>query len=103
MTFSKIAALAGMRLGYGIAPARMIEQMRPYSDSMCLNALAKFGAGAALKDKAAEEKVRRDIVTTRQKTTAELESLGYKVIPSEANFFMVLYGTKIRCLLLSYV
>ena len=30
-TFSKIAALAGMRLGYAIAPADMIAEMRPYS------------------------------------------------------------------------
>ena len=30
-TFSKIAALAGMRLGYAVAPAKMIAEMRPYS------------------------------------------------------------------------
>jgi histidinol-phosphate aminotransferase len=88
-TFSKIAALAGMRLGYGIAPAKMIEQMRPYSDSLCVNALVKFAANAALKDTDNEEKVRSEIVGTRRKTASELEGLGYKVIPSEANFFMV--------------
>ena len=88
-TFSKIAALAGMRLGYGIAPAKLIEQMRPYSDSMCVNALVKFAAGAALKDTANEEKVRTEIVGSRRQTASELESLGYKVIPSETNFFMV--------------
>lgn len=88
-TFSKIAALAGMRLGYGLAPAKMIEQMRPYSDSMSVNALVKFAGGAALKDTAAAERVRREIIGTRQKTISELDNLGYKVIPSEANFFMV--------------
>ena len=88
-TFSKIAALAGMRLGYGIAPANLIRQMRPYSDSSCVNALAKYAGVASLKDSAGEEKVRRDIIATRRKTIAELEGLGYKVIPSEANFFMV--------------
>jgi hypothetical protein len=30
-TFSKIAALAGMRLGYALAPRSLIQQMRPYS------------------------------------------------------------------------
>jgi len=88
-TFSKIAALAGMRLGYGLAPAKLIEQMRPYSDSMCVNALAKYAGDTSLKDTAGQEKVRSEIIGTRRKTTAELESIGYKVIPSEANFFMV--------------
>ena len=30
-TFSKIAALAGMRLGYALAPKSLIQRMRPYS------------------------------------------------------------------------
>ena len=63
--------------------------MRPYSDSMCGNALVKFAAGSALKDTANEEKVRTEIVGSRRQTASELESLGYKVIPSETNFFMV--------------
>jgi len=88
-TFSKIAALAGMRLGYGIAPVNLIEQMRPYIDRLDVNALAKWGGSAAMKDTAALERVRSDILRTRKKATAELERLGYRVIPSETNFFMV--------------
>lgn len=88
-TFSKIAALAGMRLGYGIAPENLIEQMRPYTDRLDVNALAKWGGSAALKDTAALARIRSDILRTRKKSTAELEGLGYRVIPSEANFFMV--------------
>lgn len=88
-TFSKIAALAGMRLGYAVAPASLIRQMRPYSDSNCVSALAKYAGVASLKDTVGEEKVRRDIIATRRKTTAALEGIGCKVIPSDANFFMV--------------
>src|SRR4026208_685173 len=48
-TFSKIAALAGMRLGYAVAPANMISEMRPYSMGS-INALVKWGGVASLKD-----------------------------------------------------
>ncbi len=88
-TFSKIAALAGMRLGYGVAPRNLIERMRTYSTGFSVNAVVKWGGVAALKDTAAEAKVKRDTVGLRKKTTGELESLGYHVLPSEANFFMV--------------
>ncbi len=48
-TFSKIAALAAMRIGYAVAPAEMIQRMRPYSMNS-VNVLAKWGAVASLKD-----------------------------------------------------
>jgi histidinol-phosphate aminotransferase len=88
-TFSKIAAMAGMRLGYAIAPANLIQKMGPYIDVMNVNALAKWGGAAALKDTTALNKARSDILQTRKKTTSTLENMGYPVIPSEANFFMV--------------
>jgi histidinol-phosphate aminotransferase len=87
-TFSKIAALAAMRLGYAVAPAPLIQRMRPYSIGS-INALVKHGGVAALKDTAAQEQVKKQTIQLRKKTTAELESLGYRVIPSETNFFMV--------------
>jgi len=95
-TFSKIAALAGMRLGYGLAPANLIEQMRAYSDNLSVNVLVKWGGAAALKDTAGLERVRRDILQTRKQTTAALGALGYSVVPSEANFFMVHLRREVR-------
>ena len=87
-TFSKIAALAGMRLGYAIAPPEIIRQMEPYiSDS--INAVVKHAAVAALKDTEAQAQVKRVTLELRKKTTSELQRLGYAVIPSETNFFMV--------------
>ena len=88
-TFSKIAALAGMRLGYGIAPADLTARMRPFAGSMTTNVLAKWAGVAALKDTAAMEKVRSDILRQRQQTIADLAELGFNSIPSQGNFFMV--------------
>jgi len=87
-TFSKIAALAGMRLGYAVAPKELIDRMRPYSMGS-INAIVKWGGVAALKDTDSQATVKKVTIALRKKTAAELEGLGYSVIPSEANFFMV--------------
>ncbi|MGE0816099.1 MAG: histidinol-phosphate transaminase [Vicinamibacterales bacterium] len=87
-TFSKIAALAAMRIGYAIAPAEVIQRMRPWAMNS-VNVLAKFGAAASLKDSAGQAEVKRMTIANRTKTTRELEAWGYPVIPSQTNFFMV--------------
>jgi histidinol-phosphate aminotransferase len=87
-TFSKISALAGMRLGYAVARPDIIRRMRTYSTGS-INALVKWGGVAALKDTKAQEHVKRVTIELRRKATAELASLGYPSIPSEGNFFMV--------------
>jgi histidinol-phosphate aminotransferase len=87
-TFSKIAALAGMRLGYAIASREFIQQMRPFSTGT-VNAIVKWGGVAALNDTESQAHVKRVTIDLRNKTTRELTGLGYSVIPSETNFFMV--------------
>jgi histidinol-phosphate aminotransferase len=87
-TFSKIAALAGMRLGYAVAPAPIIQKMRPFSMGS-INALVKWGGVASLKDTASQADVKAKTIATRNRVTRELEAYGYPVIPSQANFFMV--------------
>ncbi len=88
-TFSKIVGLAGMRLGYGIAPKELVARMRTYSINYGTNAPVKWGGVAALKDTAAQEKVKKLNTELRTKTTSELQAMGYEVIPSEGTFFMV--------------
>jgi histidinol-phosphate aminotransferase len=87
-TFSKIYGLAGMRLGYAIAPKPLIDRMRPHCTGS-INALVKWAGVTALGDPAAAERVRTNTLQLRRRTTGELESLGFKVLPSETNFFMV--------------
>jgi histidinol-phosphate aminotransferase len=87
-TFSKISALAGMRLGYAIAPRALIQRMRPYS-SGSINAIVKWGGVAALADAAGQARVKQVTLELRKKTAEDLKALGYSVVPSDANFFMV--------------
>ena len=70
-TFSKIAALAGMRLGYAIATPEIIGQLRPFiSDS--ISAVVKWGGVAALRDTAAQAHVKQVTLDLRRKATADL-------------------------------
>lgn len=87
-TFSKIAALAGMRLGYAVAPPDLINRLRPHSIAS-INALVKLGGVAALRDTESQARVKQVTIELREKTTHELQSIGYEIIPSDANFFMV--------------
>ena len=87
-TFSKISALAGIRLGYAVARRDIIDKMRPYSTGT-ISAIAKWGGVAALKDVEAQNQVKKVTLELRKKTVAELQSQGFYVIPSETNFFMV--------------
>src|SRR3954471_6581183 len=67
-TFSKIAALAGMRLGYAITTPEIIAKMRPFvSDS--ISAVVKWGGVAALKDTAAQAHVKQVTLDLRKKAT----------------------------------
>src|SRR5215813_5153956 len=88
-TFSKIAALAGMRLGYAVAPKELIDQLKPFVMTYNTNHLAKYGAVVALKDTANELKVKQLNKQVRDKVTAEISAMGYEVVPSQANFFKV--------------
>jgi histidinol-phosphate aminotransferase len=97
-TFSKIAALAGMRLGYAVASTENIQRMRPFSMGS-INALVKWGGVASLKDTASQAEVKQKTMALRKKTSAELEAYGYEVIPSETNFFMVHTGREIQPLI----
>lgn len=88
-TFSKIFGLAGMRLGYAVSSRDLIQRLRPYAATLSINAIVKWAGVAALRDTASEARVKRTTLELRDRTTAELEALGYPVIPSQANFFMV--------------
>jgi histidinol-phosphate aminotransferase len=93
-TFSKVYGLAGMRLGYAIAPAALIARMRPHTTGS-INALVKWAGAAALNDTAAMERTRSQTLALRKKAVATVEKRGYRVLPSETNFFMVDLGRPI--------
>jgi len=85
-TMSKSFSLAGMRLGYGVAPAPVIEQLFKVKESYNLDRISLAAAEAALDDVPhAQANVRR-VIATRERLKGELHSMGLSFYPSRSNF-----------------
>ena len=85
-TLSKSYSLAGLRLGYAIGPAPLIEALHKIKDSYNVSMLTQTLGLAALQDRAYfAENVAR-IVTTRDRVAAELRHRGWTVAESATNF-----------------
>jgi len=88
-TFSKIYGMAGIRLGYCVAAAPAIERLHQHQAFNDLNAVALAGARESLKDAEHVARGRRENRTVREAALAELAALGYRALPSQANFFLI--------------
>jgi histidinol-phosphate aminotransferase len=87
-TFSKIYGMAGLRCGYCVAQRETIERMRPHQMWDSVNILALVAATANLNDPDQVANGRRLNGEAKTFVTGELDKLGYKQIPSQANFIM---------------
>jgi histidinol-phosphate aminotransferase len=88
-TLSKSRALAGLRVGYAIGDAGLIEALTRVKDSFNsypLDRLAQAGAVAAIEDEAWFQQTRSRIIGNRASLTTALVRLGFEVLPSSANF-----------------
>jgi histidinol-phosphate aminotransferase len=88
-TFSKVYGMAGLRCGYAVAQPETLQRMRAHQAWDTVNIMAVAAARASLADQPHVQQSRRLIRETRSSVTAELERMGYKVLPSAANFLMV--------------
>jgi histidinol-phosphate aminotransferase len=89
-TFSKIYGLAGLRVGYLIAEPGIVAILRKIRAPFSVGALAQAGALAALGDPGHAAQVRARIRQGRAELARLFERAGYPVIPSQANFILVL-------------
>ena len=87
-TFSKIYGMAGLRCGYCVAQRETIERMRPHQMWDSVNIMALAAAIASLDDP--DQVANGRLLNTEAKAfvTGELDTMGYKQIPSQANFIM---------------
>eukprot|EP00877_Chromochloris_zofingiensis_P004972 jgi/Chrzof1/14476/Cz09g04070.t1 len=88
-TFSKCAALAGMRVGYGAFPLDLVSYLwrakQPYNVSVA----AEVAACAALTNRAYLEQVRNALVSERSRLFGLLQGVPYlEPYPSHANFIL---------------
>jgi len=88
-TFSKIYGMAGLRCGYCVAQKETIERLRPHQMWDSINIMALAAATASLEDPDQVANGRRLNNETKAFVTGELDAMGYKQIPSQANFVMI--------------
>ena len=88
-TLSKSRSLAGLRVGFAVGDAGLIEALERVKNSFNsypLDRAAIAGAVAAFEDVGYFEQTRRAVMKTREQLVAELGALGFEVVPSAANF-----------------
>ena len=88
-TMSKSRALAGLRVGYAIGDADLIDGLTRVKDSFNsypLGRPAQAGAIASLEDEAYFQQSRVRVIEGRERLTRGLKGAGFEVLPSLANF-----------------
>lgn len=89
-TFSKIYGLAGLRIGYGIGRADIINEMNKVRQPFNINTLAQISAIAALYDEGHIKRSRELNENGKRFLYKGLRSMGIDFIPTEANFVYIL-------------
>ncbi|CAF0691974.1 histidinol-phosphate transaminase [Candidatus Methylacidithermus pantelleriae] len=91
-TFSKAHGLAGLRIGYGIAPVPICELLQRARQPFNVNMLAQVAAEAALEDREHIQRTRDIVRTGLRDLQASLAKLGLSYVPSSANFLLIKVG-----------
>lgn len=88
-SFSKTYGLAAMRLGYAYGPLQIMKYLRNLAKPFIINQLSIEAGIAALQD---TEFVKKTVDTVREEKVylyKELEALGIKYWPTQANFILI--------------
>lgn len=91
-TLSKSHSLAGLRVGYALGNEDLISGIIRIKDSInsyTVDRLALAGAREAIRDDAYFQETRSKIIKSRERVSGRLREMGFKVIPSRANFIFI--------------
>lgn len=85
-SFSKVHGLAGLRIGYGIGPAERIGYCARRADTYAVSSMAQAAAIAAIDDQDHVEHTVSNNVAQAEILEKGLSGLGFRVVPTAANF-----------------
>jgi histidinol-phosphate aminotransferase len=91
-TFSKMG-LAAARIGWMVGPDHIVDAINRIRGPFNVNLPAQMAGAAAARDTAFNEKLKAHNAQWRDWLTAELSGNRLRVVPSQANFVMVLFET----------
>lgn len=87
-SFSKFYALAGLRVGYCIGDAALIEELLARKDAFNVNGFAQVMALEALRNKSMFADIRNQVIECRTTLASQLEALGLQVHRAAGNFVL---------------
>lgn len=96
-TTSKSRSLAGLRVGFAIAQAHLIVALEAVKNSFNSYPMDRFAIAAAVasfEDQAYFEAQCQKVIQSRDKLVEELKVIGFKVLPSKANFIFVTHPAR---------
>jgi len=85
-SFSKVHGLAGLRVGYGLGPAELLRYCARMRHTYSVSSLAEATALAAMDDHEHIAKTVENNASQSRILTEGLSELGYRVVPTWANF-----------------
>ena len=88
-SMTKFYALAGLRIGYGIFPKKLVPVLKKYKETWTVNSVAGRAAAIALKDVLYRDKTFRLIKREKQFLEKGFRRLGIDFFPSDANFYLL--------------
>lgn len=88
-SLTKMYAVAGLRIGYVIASETIIRQLKNYRPPWNMNAIALQVAEEIACDEEHAAKTRTWIDNERTRMKAQLERLGFHILPSSVNFYLL--------------
>ncbi len=91
-TFSKVYGLAGLRIGYGLGAAGLLDELNKIRGPFNTTGVAQAAALAALDD---HDHVRRSVEANNEglaQLAAGMKALGVHCVPSVANFVLAEFG-----------
>ena len=88
-TLSKGQALAGLRLGFAVAPPALLAGLAKVKDSYNVDAISSHVGAVAYRDVDHCRDMAARVCASRQRLAVALAELRFHVWPSEANFLLV--------------
>jgi histidinol-phosphate aminotransferase len=94
-TFSKAHGLAGLRVGYGLAPEKVADYAERVRFPFSVNLAAQVAASASMRARDKIEARARFVMGERERIQAAFKGAGLNYIPSQGNFVLVQTGPEI--------
>jgi len=95
-TFSKAYGLAGLRIGYGIAPPEVATALKQVREPFNVSGISQVAALASLEDPDQVQRSFQLVQDGKQYLYEQFEQMGLSYVPTQANFIFVDVGIDSR-------